>query len=391
MPCRMPILNFLSMSKVLIVQRRMTHYRISFFETLRSVLAQRGVELLVASGSGSAAEMNKKDGGELPWAIKLPTRYFLGGKLCWQPFQMALAGVDLLVVTPENKMIYNLVAQYLHRSYRLALWGHGANLQGNPASFRERFKRQVAKRADWWFAYTDLSVPLIRASGFPAERITVLDNAIDTGELRDQFLAVDRENLEKLKSEIGLQGGKVGLYLGSLYAEKRIPFLLQAATAIRAKVPGFEFLIVGSGTDQGVVQGFCRQHPWAHFLGVRKGQAKADVLALADVMLNPGLVGLGVLDSFVCGVPLVTTDCGLHSPEIAYLKNGINGLVTPDTQEDYVAAVVALFSDESTLSRLKAGCESSAGKYTLDNMARNFADGVTQCLAAPLYRGRGGL
>ena len=71
-------------------------------------------------------------------------------------------------------------------------------------------------------------------------------------------------------------------------------------------------------------------------LGVRKGQAKADVLALAKVMINPGVVGLNILDSFVAGVPMITTNCKGHGPEIAYLTNGENGLMTTTSLDDYV-------------------------------------------------------
>ncbi len=378
------------MFKVCVVQRRLTHYRVPFFEALRHELANRNCELILAHGNATAEELGKNDGGVLDWATKLPTRYFLGGKLCWQPFQKMLGGVDLVVVTPENKMIYNLAAQYLHQGYRLGLWGHGANLQGNPSSLRERFKRRVATQADWWFAYTDMSLPLVERTGFPNARVTVLNNSVDTAELVAMRQCVTIEATERLRLELGLIGTHVGVYVGSLYAEKRIEFMLEAATRIRRALPSFEFLIMGSGPQQALVERFCEENPWAKYLGVRKGQAKVDAMALAKVTINPGLVGLGILDSFVCGVPMVTTDCGLHSPEIVYLENGENGLMTANTIDDYVASVVSLLSNDDAVARLRAGCEVSAKKYTVENMARNFADGVMQCLEAPMYRGRGG-
>lgn len=376
--------------KVLIVQRRLTHYRVALFEALRHELANRDCELLLAHGDATAEERGKNDGGLLDWATRLPTRYFLGGKLCWQPFQKILTGVDLLVVTSENKMIYNLAAQYWHHSYKLGLWGHGANLQGNPSSLRERFKRRVATRADWWFAYTDMSLPLIERTGFPNERVTVLNNSVDTAELAAMRQRVSPEATERLKHDLGLAGQHVGVYVGSLYAEKRIEFMLDAALKIHDTLPSFEFLILGSGPQQALVERFCENNTWAKYLGVRKGQAKVDAMALANVMLNPGLVGLGILDSFVCGVPMVTTDCGLHSPEIVYLNNHENGLMTANTIDAYVAAVVGLLADDGAVARLRAGCEASGRKYTIENMASNFADGVVRCLEAPFYRGRVG-
>lgn len=373
--------------RIVVVQRRMTHYRVAFFEQLRSQLAQRGAELVLAYGVGTAAEQGKNDGADLAWGVRLPTRYLAGGRICYQPLGHVTDGAAMLVVTPENKLVCNLWHQFTARPYRLGLWGHGANLQGNPASLRERFKRFVATRADWWFGYTSMSVPLITRTGFAPERITVLNNSIDTSAMSAMRAAVTPAALAALRAELGLQDGPVGIYVGSLYAEKRIDFMLEAAAKIREQVPGFAFLVLGSGPQQALVEQFCQAHPWAHYLGVRKGQAKVEALALAQVMLNPGLVGLGILDALVCGVPMVTTDCGLHSPEIVYLQDGENGLMTANTLPAYVSAVAGVLNNLEICSKLKAGCASSAKIYTVENMARNFADGVMACLQAPTGRG----
>ena len=77
---------------------------------------------------------------------------------------------------------------------------------------------------------------------------------------------------------------------------------------------------------------------------------------------------------------MLTTDCGIHSPEIAYLQSGANGVMTANTLPDYVQGVVSLLEDSQLRDRLKAGCKASAAEYTVENMARNFADGVGRCL-----------
>jgi glycosyltransferase involved in cell wall biosynthesis len=101
---------------------------------------------------------------------------------------------------------------------------------------------------------------------------------------------------------------------------------------------------------------------------------------VAQLMLNPGLVGLGILDSFACGVPMLTTDCGIHSPEIAYLNNGRNGIMTANDLDDYAAAAVRLLRDPDALRTLRTGCEASALEYTVQNMTAHFADGIERCL-----------
>ena len=369
----------------------MTHYRVAFFESLRYQLAERDIELVLGYGMGTAEEQGKNDGADIGWAQKLPTRYLWGGRVCYQPFQGVCHNADMAVIALENKLICNLWHQFAPVPYKVALWGHGANLQGDARSWRERFKRRVARRADWWFGYTEHSRPLIAQSGFPDDRITILNNAVDTADMRSQFDAINRGELARWRSENGLGDGPTGIFLGSLYEEKRIGFLLDAAKAIRAQVPGFELLLVGAGPQKSTVEAFCKEHAWAHFAGMLRGRDKVRALACATVMLNPGLVGLGILDSFVCEVPMVTTDCGLHSPEIVYLQSGLNGLMTDNTREDYVRECVALMTSPARLAAMKDVCRSSATTYTVENMARNFADGIAQCLQSPNYRAKAAL
>lgn len=378
-----------SMTKICIVQRRLTHYRLPLFAALRETLAVRGIALELLVGRGTAAEERKHDTGELPWARPIPTRYWLGGRLCWQPFGRYLDGVDLLIVTQENKLLQNHLLLLMPRRFRLAFWGHGANLQSaDPNGLKERFKRWTTNRVDWWFAYTRMSADLVQVAGFPESRITLLNNAVDTAELLNQRLSVAPQETQALRASLGFGAGPVGIYVGSLYADKRLDFLFDAAEAIRVLVPDFHLLIVGEGPERERVRAWCTAHPWAHWAGAKFGRDKAMHMAVAQIQLNPGLVGLGILDGFVCGVPMLTTDCGIHSPEIAYLENGVNGLMTANDLQGYVDACVRLLQDPGELNRLRTGCEASAREYTVENMAQRFADGIVHCLETPRH-GRG--
>ena len=115
-------------------------------------------------------------------------------------------------------------------------------------------------------------------------------------------------------------------------------------------------------------------------MGGVRGERKAQLLAAADLMLNPGLVGLGILDAFVAGLPMLTTDCGLHSPEIAYLQSGDNGLMTTDDMAKFVDAVVSLLQDPAMAQRLQAGALRAGELYSIEHMSDRFCAGIQDCL-----------
>lgn len=93
-----------------------------------------------------------------------------------------------------------------------------------------------------------------------------------------------------------------------------------------------------------------------------------------------------MLDSFVAGTPMITTADALHGPEIAYLENGVNGVVTPGDASSYADAVLALIDQPARADALRMRARESAGQYTLQAMVERFADGLAACVAAPRLR-----
>ena len=369
---------------VVIVQRRLTHYRVPLFELLRGKLNQSGIELAVVYGDPTKIEKMKNDTGSLAWGKYQPCHYLGDGILCWQNLAEPVRDADLVIVTQENKLIYNLLMLFGKRNYKFAFWGHGANLQArNRDNLLERWKSWTSTKVDWWFAYSGLTVQLVEQYGFAKERITNLENAIDTRTLRANVAHVTAEDLLALRTRLDIGNGPVGIYMGSLYQEKRIDFLLEAARRIAEIFPGFHLLVVGEGHLQGKLVDAAARYPWLRYLGSIKGADKAIYLRLAEVFLNPGMVGLSILDAFVSGEVFVTTDIRNHSPEIDYLVNGQNGLITANNFDAYVAEVVDLLNNPERLARLREGALHTAEHYSIENMADNFHAGILQALEQP--------
>jgi glycosyltransferase involved in cell wall biosynthesis len=369
--------------QVVIVQRRLPEYRVPLFDRLKSELALDQVRLSVLHGHPTAVEQSRRDEGVLPWAVPVATKYLtVGGvQLVRQQLPRAiLNGADLVVLPHESGSLFNydlLARRAIGSKFRIAFWGHGPK---GGESARERFKRWTAPGVDWWFAYTQLSVERVVATGFPADRVTCLENAIDTASLRCWAASISPEETALLRSELGIRGDHVAVALGSLAAEKRLPFLLATADALRRRIPDFELVLIGDGPERPKADEAARGRPWLHVAGVRHDREKARYCALGAVNLNPGMVGLGIVDSFALGLPIITTRISYHSPEIAYLRPDVNGLLTDDDPEAFASAAERALLDARLRETLVAGCSHAAERYTLENMAERFASGIRSAL-----------
>jgi glycosyltransferase involved in cell wall biosynthesis len=376
------------MRSVAVLEQRLTHYRCGFYERARELCFSRGIELHLVHGQPSADESRKNDAGALAWADVVANRFVRvgGAELVWQPFP-AVGVPDLIILNQENRILSNYpwLVRRAFREVKVAYFGHGRNFQSHePNGLRERWKSWLLNKVDWWFAYTEITVDIVLASGYPPARITLLDNAADTDVFRRDLDSVTPAQLDNVRAAINADAeATIGLFCGSLYSAKRLDYLVAAADQIQQRIPGFHLVVMGDGPSADQIRMLALSRPWLHWTGVQTGPSKAAYFKLASVILNPGLVGLHVLDSFCAGVPMVTTSEAMHSPEIAYLRDGVNGLVVSGTPEKYAAAVAQLLADSGRLKRLRQAALKDATRYTLDNMVTRFVEGVEQCLILP--------
>jgi len=376
------------MPTVSIVQRILPHYRLAFFERLHDFLEGRGVDLRLCYGQeqpGDRPGTVEFAGG---WARRVRNRYLFDGgaksAAVWQPCLRELMQSDLVIVEHASRLLINYPLALLSRlgGARLALWGHGANLQaGSRRALADRVRDAQVHGAHWWFAYTALSARLVGSAGFPVERITVVNNSIDTAALAAAVASTPAPAREALRRELDLTEGAVGIFCGRLVAEKRLDLLRDACERVHARRAGFRLIVVGDGPCEAEVRRMARECAWVRFVGAKYGEELAPLLAVSDFMLMPGLVGLVIVDSFAAGVPLITTDHRRHSPEIEYLRHGENALVTGEHADTLAGEIVALMDCRDKLLRLRSGCQASAREYTLERMVERFSAGVIAALA----------
>jgi len=375
------------MQRIAIVQKYIPQYRAEFYNQLRTILAEKNIEIRLLVGQPSRRDLLKKDSIILDWAIPVRSKIFEIGQsdYYWQPVLPYLKNVDLVIVEQANKMLVNTILwlQNLLGIRKLAFWGHGRNFHEDSTNrVGEWVKKLTAPRVHWWFAYNQKSLEAVQQTGFPLERITCVQNSVDTKALNRALHDLTQVAIDEKRRELKITGYQVGLFIGGLNHEKNIPFLIEALHRIKEQLPEFEMLFIGNGMHAPLIMQAAKQHKWIHFTGEKFGFEKVPYFALAKYLLMPFSAGLVVLDSFALETPLVTIDSPNHGPEISYLENGVNGVMVsgkPDPQK-YANEVVSIMNDEDGRNRLVDNCQKAIQLYSIEKMVENFASGVEQAL-----------
>jgi glycosyltransferase involved in cell wall biosynthesis len=372
------------MKKVVIVQRTLKFYRVRFYNLLKEKCEQHGIQLVFIYGPDDTMTFNDAD---LDWGIKIKNHSInlFGRKLYYQPILQHSKNADLIIVEQASKLLINyyLWIQNLLGRKRLAFWGHGIDFSTNRSNGISEFvKKLMTKNVRWFFGYTDLSRKVLERGGFPAARITTVYNTIDVENFLQAKKEWNKERLIQVKSLLGVEGENICLFIGGMYKEKKLDFLLESAARVREVIQDFNIIFIGDGEEKGSVLKSAAENQWVHYLGRKNDLEKIPYFLMSKLLLVPGSVGLAVIDSFVFGVPLVTTNGESHGPEIDYLESSRNGIMTANNVADYSSAIIRLLRDEQYRSNLIDGCKQSAGKYTMGKMVDNFYGGLRNALGS---------
>jgi glycosyltransferase involved in cell wall biosynthesis len=231
-------------------------------------------------------------------------------------------------------------------------------------------------KAHGYFAYTEGVKEYLAKQGIPRQRIVTVNNTIDINYQRRFFCKYVTE-AQSIKQKLGLAGKTVLLFVGRKTKNKRIEFLLEAFSVLQELDKSFHLLLVGSGGKTNILYPSNITN-----IGPLTALDKlAPVYVVSDLFTIPGAVGLGPLQALCYDLPVVTIAAETHGPEIDYLGPE-NSIILPkhSTPRDYAEALVRLFQDGERMRQLKLGIWPSIRHLTIENMARNFANGVDKLL-----------
>jgi L-malate glycosyltransferase len=376
-------------TRVLIIQAEMKHYRVPFFTGLQSALEDDGIELTVSYANSGSVHAARNDRAELPPPLgrRVEGRWFFH-RFLYQNLWKDIFAADLVIAGPEAKYLVNPVLMILSRLglKTVAFWGLGPNNHPDRNAFSEWVKQLFFTSIDWWFAYTASVGEYLKKRGMPADKITIVQNATDTAELRKLIDDIPDDEVLRAKQELtGSQSSSIAFYCGLIGSIKAIPLLLDAARLVKKECPDFHLVIIGNGPDREWLKSAVAEEPWIHYMGSLYGRESALFYKMANIFVITGTVGLAVVDSFAAGLPLIATEMDTHPPEISYVSNGYNGFLTRHDARSFADAILEVFSNPVLREKLQQGASESRSRYTMEAMVENYRSGIKKCLAR--YKG----
>jgi glycosyltransferase involved in cell wall biosynthesis len=244
--------------------------------------------------------------------------------------------------------------------------------------------RRVLRRFDAVAPVSQSVARVLRRSGVPADRITVIPNGIDI----DQF----RDAPPTLRGTDGLQRSKIVGFVGRFVPAKGGAVLLQAARKVIERHPDTTFVFVGDGPLRRQWQELAAAlGVSAHvvFTGLRGDMP--GVYASMDIMTLPSFdeaSPICVREAMAAAKPVICTPVG-DLPSL--VQSGVTGLFMPPGDHHALAdSIMSLLTDRELARRLgENGRAHVAAQASAQRMAAGYMELYRSAIRASGHGGPG--
>ncbi|HUK26208.1 MAG TPA: glycosyltransferase family 4 protein [Terriglobales bacterium] len=347
------------MTKVLLInQEQLPHYRISVYNHLAAYLKKEGYSLTVASEGlqpGSAHPV------EFEHAV-LPLSFFGLARL------MLASRPEVVILWVRLRYLYLFPTLFFAKllGKKVIYWGHGADLGKREHHGLPMLANSIEYEVcDALILYAEHLRKNVKPRFYP--KVFIANNTLAFSS--ETLPAFDRA---ACLARYGIHTRKNIICCGRMQVRKRLDHLFAAFGQLKRRDTGL--ILVGPDTE-GVLTHVAGEN--IHVLGPIYGDERLQLLAACEVFCLPGAVGLSIVDAFYCGLPLVTED-GDESPEIMYLKDGVNGFVVPRGDIAQLASRLNLLLDDDALRRRFAAAaqEEIRSHGHIDTLCAGFVEAL---------------
>ena len=297
--------------KVAVVYHLLAHYRMAVMTALDH---QPDLSVEFYAAYQESEGVISLDASALKRFVPSPGHWF--GPLFWQTNAVRVAlkrdRPDAIIYLANPWFVSTWIGAMAARlrGIPVLFWGHGWL---RPETGGKRLLRAVYFRlANRMMLYSQRAAGLGRDTGYPADRITVIFNSLNT-DAADEVVAdieAGRLNTHDPHSFFEDKARPLVICTARLIRACRFDLLLQAADLLAKRGQPVNILLVGDGPERAGLVAQARELGLAvHFMGACYDESILGQLIYgADVTVSPGKIGLTAMHSLMYGTPAITHD-----------------------------------------------------------------------------------
>jgi len=313
--------------RIAIFQPMIPHYRTEFFERLRNKVDQ------IALYTYDSTQNSKKEG----FYIGMESEHIINiekrGLLLYSPWKLLSRKYDTLVLMLHQGHITTwllLLTKWLHGK-KIIVWGQGISVKRYVKEEKHLspwIKAQI-RMADAAWIYMEKEAGMWRKV-FPKKPIVALNNSVSGITKMLDYRVQDKATI---KETYGIKQEIVFVFCARFGSPFRRIDLMEEMMA-KLDNRRFGFIIIGGGKGK---PDFSKYTNVYDFGAVYDDEVKKLLFSVSDMYLQPGWIGLSVVEAMAYGLPVCTFNRKgneiRHGVEFGILRNGENALLFDSMDE----------------------------------------------------------
>lgn len=300
--------------KILLISEILLHYRISLYNLFWSLFNENNIELLLMADK----ENNKELRSEFNY-IEVDFSFF---KII-KHIKQAQPEMIIFFWNIHNVSSWLIALWIKWKGIKLIYWSHGGSMQ-DPENKLKKFVYKVFHNlSDSIILYSKNELKFISEKN--RRKTFIANNTINFNDI-----PVIELSKEEIKKELGLPFKKIVLFVGRIQKRKRLDVLINIFSNRNDKDIG---LVIAGPDMQEDYNDIIKKSRNIIYLGaIYDKYAVNKLFKCSDLFCIPGTNGLGINQAMYWGLPVLALNVQ-HSPEIYYVKDGLNGYIVNNKKE----------------------------------------------------------
>lgn len=361
------------MKKILWIAPNLNHYKSRFINRLAE---NDDLEITVLAGAQMEKQGHRTEKGKslfLKSTVQASKENFqLHFPVYIKLFQVVKINKFDFVLMPVEKKIFLVIfflfflkkifgyklISYSHPVTRNSIFGPNADKCITKFLFRlfDRVIFYTKDAKDW----------AVASKVIPQNKAFFANNTLDTKKIWENY------NFEINKSD-----QKVILFIGRIVANKRLDLLLKYHGELKKNLPSIRLIVIGDGPEANRLKLIAKSDQSVCWEGAIVDEPEiAQYMRSAHLVLVPGWSGLSIVHAFCYGKPYATI-VGPHPPEIAYLKDGQNGLILSGDLKNDCDRILKLLTDKKTYESMCIAAFTAAEELSIEKWCHQMKKAIS--------------
>ncbi|MDO6472184.1 glycosyltransferase [Maribacter sp. 1_MG-2023] len=318
--------------------------------------------------------------------INILKNIYIKQYLVWQNFNIfnwIHKKPQTIILLGEFNILSNWIITLIAKTNNIEIVSKGHGMYGNETGLKLFARKAFLKICDKHLVYEKHGKSILSNNGIDLDSIHILFNSLDYEKQKKYRELVPTLNKSKILHFFDKPELPTLIFIGRLTKVKKLELVIDAIKLIQENTP-INFLVVGDGNEKNNLEELAYKNlnsDCYHFYGESYDEAvNNNLIAVSDLCVSPGNVGLTAIHSLSYGTPVCThSNLMEQMPEAEAILDGVNGILFKQNNVESLKDAISLWINKThDRQEVRENCYKVIDEYYNPNYQKKVIENLIE-------------